>query len=170
MCIRDRASPLLSLDDPQITAQDAQLQGQLAYNTNSQATQGKLSLRLPGLQTNVDGKLASTDGKGQLAVHLTDALLATRWLARWPDVASTLNGASLSGAADLSAQWQGGWQKDAKTMQLAASLRATALDWHPAEPGQTTATGWRLRDLQTDASGTLGALTLHCLLYTSRCV
>ena len=155
------ASPLLSLDDLQITAQDAQLQGQLAYNTNSQATQGKLSLRLPGLQTNVDGKLASTDGKGQLAVHLTDALLATRWLARWPDVASALNGASLSGAADLSAQWQGGWQKDAKTMQLAASLRATALDWHPAEPGQTTATGWRLRDLQTDASGTLGALTLQ---------
>lgn len=155
------AAPLVTLDALQITAQDAQLQGQLAYNTSNQAIQGKLSLALPGLQATVDGQLASTEGKGQLAVHLTDALLATRWLARWPEVASALNGASPHGAAELSAQWQGGWQKDAQAMQLQASLRVPEITWHQtAASSQIAQADWHLRELQADASGTLAALTL----------
>ncbi|HSN78789.1 MAG TPA: DUF490 domain-containing protein, partial [Rhodoferax sp.] len=80
------AAPQLTLSQFRVDAQEAQIEGHLAHNLNSQATQGKLALALPGLQAVIDGLLASKEGKGTLAVNLTDANLASQWLKRWPAV------------------------------------------------------------------------------------
>ncbi len=151
------AAPLLTLEALHIDAKEAQLQGQLSYQTVTQATRGKLLLSLPGLQSSVDGQLASTNGQGKLALHVTDAALATAWLARWPSVANALKGTQWQGSAELSAQWQGGWQREAQDLHINASLLAPRLDRRSTTQGVAE---WHLRDLQADLKGTPSAMAL----------
>jgi len=64
------AAPLLTLSSLHIGARDAHLEGQLSYNTVSQATAGQLNLSAPGLQDTLNGRLASTDGQGSLSLSV----------------------------------------------------------------------------------------------------
>jgi translocation and assembly module TamB len=156
------ASPQLTLSALAIDAQEAHLEGSLAYHLNTQAAQGKLALKLPGLLASLDGHLASQDGQGTLDIQVTDALLASQWLRRWPTMAETLQGLSLRGAAQLDARWQGGWQQQGRNLQVTASLRAPQLAWRSGAASQATApdTG-RLLGLEVDLAGTLPALSLR---------
>ncbi len=152
------AAPLLTLEALRIEAQDAQLQGQLSYQTLSQAVRGKLSLSLPGLQSTLDGQLASADGKGAWTLQVTDAALATGWLARWPSLASAFKGGSLRGSAELAAQWRGGWQHEAQDLHMEARLRAPRLDWRSTSTPNLS--DWHVRDLQADLTGTPASMAL----------
>jgi translocation and assembly module TamB len=155
------STPLLKLETLQINAEEAQLQGKLSYNTLSQATQGQLHAKLPGLETQIDGALSSTDGKGTLTVQVADAALTTRWLARWPGVNTLLKSTSLRGTADLNAQWQGGWQHQAQAMHIQASLRTPKLDGlNTTSSAPDAPNDWRLSNVQVDLSGSPDALSL----------
>lgn len=155
-------APLLTLSSLRIDAIDARLEGKLTYQTVSQATQGQLALTLSGLSATVDGQLASTAGQGTLTAHVTDAEKATRWLSRFPAVANTLQDARIDGAAELAANWQGGWQNQGRNLKMDATLRAPKLDWaNPLPAAATEPSVWHLRDLQADVSGTLAALQVR---------
>ncbi|MGB4359077.1 MAG: DUF490 domain-containing protein, partial [Rhodoferax sp.] len=123
------ASPQLTLSALSIDAQEAHLEGSLAYHLNTQAAQGKLAFKLPGLQGSLDGHLASQVGQGTLAVKVTDVSLTSQWLKRWPVVDDALQGLNLRGAAQLDGSWQGGWQQQGRGLQIEARLRAPQLSW-----------------------------------------
>ena len=153
------AAPQLTLSVLQIDAQDARLEGQLTYHLTTQSSRGKLALTLPGLRGTLDGHLASKEGQGTLAINVTDADQTSQWLARWPGVASALQGIRLRGAADLDANWQGGWQQQGRALQINARLRAPQLDWRSSPPDKTSPPGdGRLSAVQANLSGTLADL------------
>ena len=151
-------APLLKLDQLALQSDDMQLQGQLSFNTRSQAAQGQLALTLPGASATLKGDLASRSGQGQMSLHVTDAALAPHWLVRLPGAPAALNQTSLRGAAEMNGNWQGGWRNQGQELRLQASLRVPNLELHAT--AQTAEQGWRLRDWQADISGTLGALSL----------
>ncbi|MDO9145124.1 translocation/assembly module TamB domain-containing protein [Rhodoferax sp.] len=156
------ASPQLTLGALSIDAQDAHLEGNLAYHLNTQAAQGKLAFKLPGLQGSVDGHLASQAGQGTLAVKVTDVSLTSQWLKRWAVVDDALQGLTLRGAAQLDGSWQGGWQQQGRGLQIDARLRAPQLSWrsNPSTPGAASGAG-QLQGLELDLAGTLPALNLR---------
>jgi len=137
-------------DNLRVEAQDASLQGQLSYHSTSQAAQGQVSLNLPGLQASLDGLAARTEGQGQLTAQLSNAALLAGWLLRWPALVPWLDGQTLQGNAELTAQWQGGWQNNAQAMQIKAHLSAPQLDW-AAPLGKTALHG---RKLELELAGT----------------
>jgi translocation and assembly module TamB len=160
------AAPRLTLKQLRIDALDAHVEGQLAYNLNTQAANGHLAASLPGLQGAIDGQLAHNDGQGTLALDLNNADLASQWLKRWPAVGTALQGRRLQGSARLEARWQGGWQQQGRALRIDASLRAPQLGWRNSQStsksslaGQTSAPlDGQLRELQVALSGTLPAL------------
>ena len=157
-------APLLSLDVIEIETDDAKLQGQLSVNRISLATQGQLSLSLPGVQAQMSGAIASQQGQGTLALQLSDVAAARRWLARWPGTPASISGSTLQGNAELTGHWQGGWHDQGRALQIDARLNAPnlAIDAAPA-PGSATAPqtpGWRVRALQAELAGTLQAFSL----------
>lgn len=160
------AAPRLTFKQLRIDALDAHIEGQLAYNLNTQAANGHLAASLPGLQGVIDGQLAHNDGQGTLALDLSDAALASQWLKRWPAVGMALQDRRLQGSARLEARWQGGWQQQGRTLRIDASLRAPQIGWRNSQSksskaGQTNApVDGRLSDLQVALSGTLPALEL----------
>ncbi|MBE0472959.1 translocation/assembly module TamB domain-containing protein [Rhodoferax sp.] len=156
------AAPRLTLKTLRIDALDAHVEGQLAYNLDTQAANGQLTASLPGLQGAIDGQLAHNNGQGTLALDLSDAALASQWLKRWPAVASALQDQRLQGSARLEARWQGGWQQQGRNLRIDASLRAPELGWRNSQSSPTGQTSvpvdGRLRELQVTLSGTLPAL------------
>ena len=152
-------APTLTLDTLQVATDDAQLQGQLAFDTATQAAQGKLTLAAPGVQATLAGQLASTRGQGDLRLSVLDAALASRWVQRWPGLENALGTTAVQGGAELTGRWAGGWQQQGQALQIDAKLRAPKLDLRPAD--QPVAQAWRLRDWQADVSGSLKALTLR---------
>jgi translocation and assembly module TamB len=150
-------APLLTLDTLAVQTDDAQLAGNLNLHTDTRAAAGRLALTLPGATALLDGQIASTDGKGEFKLHLSDAALAAHWLGRWPQAPAALANASIRGAGDFSGRWTGGWKNQAQDLQIQASLSAPRLDLGGAAP---TAPGWRLLDLRADLGGTLRALQL----------
>ena len=152
------AAPMLSLSTLRIDAHDARLDAKnLQCHTVSQATQGQLALTLPGLNGALDGQLSGPAGQGKLTLSVTDAAKATRWLSRFPQVAGILQQASIEGAAELKAEWQGGWQNQGRSLKMNATLRAPKLDWADAH----SEAAWHLSELQADLSGNLAALQLR---------
>ncbi|MCW2311981.1 translocation/assembly module TamB domain-containing protein [Rhodoferax antarcticus] len=155
------SAPQLDINALQLTTEQAQLQGQLKINTANFATQGKLSLALPGLQADANGLLAPADGLGTLSVQVQDAAKASRWLSLWPKVKAQLAGAQIQGSAELSASWQGGWQQGAQALTLNASLSAPQLEWLPATPvAAAPAKTIKLEDARLEVSGQLSKLQL----------
>jgi len=157
-------APLLSLDVIDIETDDARLQGQLSVNRSSLATQGQLSLSLPGAQAQMSGAISSQQGQGTLGLQLNDVAAVRRWLARWPGIPAGINRSTLRGNAELTGHWQGGWHDHGQALQIDARLDAPnlALDAAP-EPGSATASpapGWRVRALQAELAGTLQAFSL----------
>ncbi|MBK6293629.1 MAG: translocation/assembly module TamB domain-containing protein [Rhodoferax sp.] len=153
-------TPLLTLETVSVQTDDAQLQGNLSVHTASYATEGQLSLTLPGAQAKLSGNLAAAKGQGEAHLQVSDASAATRWLARWTSPANNLlRGVGVQGGLDLNGRWQGGWQQQWQALQIDASLRARQLDLVTA--GADPALPWRLHALQADLSGTLHTLTLN---------
>ncbi|WP_394755674.1 translocation/assembly module TamB domain-containing protein [Rhodoferax sp.] len=152
------AAPTLTLTTLAVQTDDAQLQGKLTFHTVSQAAEGQLNLSLPGAQAALAGHMASSRGQGDMSLRVTDAALASRWVARLPGAPSFLSQTSMQGGAELTGRWQGGWQQQGQGLQIEASLRAPKLDLQRA--GQPPQQAWRLRDGQADLSGTLRALSL----------
>lgn len=152
------SAPTLTLTTLAVQTDDAQLLGQLTFHTVSQAAEGQLTLSLPGAQATLAGNIASSHGQGELSLHLTDAALASRWIARLPGAPRSLSQASIQGAAELTGRWQGGWQQQGQGLQIQASLQAPRLDLRSA--GQPAEQTLRLRDWQADLSGSLRALSL----------
>jgi translocation and assembly module TamB len=151
-------TPLLTLDKLALQTDDAQLQGQLSFNTVTRAAQGQLALNLPGGNAALKGHIASTSGQGEIRMNVDDATLASRWLARWPGMPAALGRAAMQGGVELTGGWQGGWQKQGQELHVQASVRAPKLELRQAN--QPADPSWRLRDWQTDVSGTLRALSL----------
>lgn len=151
-------APTLNLSTLAVQTDDAQLQGKLTFDTVSRATAGELALTWPGAKATVAGHLAETRGQGALNLQMTNAALATRWLARLPNAPAVLGQTVLQGSARFSGRWQGGWQQQGQALQVQASVRAPRLALNQA--GQPAQQAWQLRDWQAELSGSLRTLTL----------
>lgn len=152
-------APILQLAHLQVQTDDATVVGQATVHTQTFATQGQLAVTVPGAQAHVTGRLASTEGEGSLQLQLTDAALATQWLARLPGRAeSGTSGAPLRlrGSADLSAQWQGGWQQQGQALKVNATLQTPQME--VLQGDKTSNAKFGLRETQLTLSGTLRAL------------
>jgi translocation and assembly module TamB len=153
--------PLLTLQRLEIKAVDAQLQGKLSYQLDSQAATATLALTLPGLQTQLDGQIARSDGQGTLNVDVSNLQQASRWLSRWPAVASALQNYQLDGNGQFQASWHGGWQNQGQALQLEAKLQAPQLSWRTLSSGpDSTAQNAQISKLQMQLNGSLAALEL----------
>lgn len=152
-------APSVQLDKLLLQTSDAKVEGKLTVQTQDFASEGHLELRLPGLQSTVSGHLSDKAGEGELQVTLGDAALATQWLARVPGAPANLLGSRLQGAADLSAQWHGGWHDHGRALQLRANLQAPKMDLY-RDP-QATEPAVAVRDAHVALSGTLRAMDLQ---------
>ena len=159
------AAGWLQLQSLNLQTDDAVAQGQLDLQPASQLVRGQLQLTLPGADAKISGQLGPQAGAGDLALAVTDAAQAARWLARLPQAPPVLAQTGLSGRADLALHWQGGWQAwlgagaGAGDLTVQANLRVPQLDVRPAGPA--AAQTLRLRDFSAELSGRLQALTLR---------
>ena len=161
------ASQRVRLQTLLIQTDDAALQGQGEVQLASGASQGTLSLALPGAQADAQGQLSAAAGAGELTVRVANAALATRWLAQWPGADRWLAGQPLSGNGELSGRWQGGWQRGGAELQVQSRLRVPLLERAaPRDPAASAAAGslppapaWRVRDLQAEINGQLSAMS-----------
>jgi len=149
------AAPQLKLEQLNLLALDAQIKGQLAYNLTTQAASAQLDLRASGFDAGVHGDLSRTQGSGHVFLHVTNAEAASRWLKRWPSIATAAGAQSLRGTAKLKAQWSGGWQDQGQRLRLEASVQTPRLD---VMTGNAAAESWQLHDLGLSLSGTPSAL------------
>lgn len=155
------AAGTLTLNSLHMAAEEAQLSGQLSYNTRTQSGQGTLKLALPGVQGTLNGQMASRSGEGNLTLNMADATLAADWLRHWLPASTALQGLRLQGNAKLQAHWQGGWQQLDHTLSIDASLQSPQLDWHHTTTGTSpTPPDGQLRELSLTLAGTLPALAL----------
>ncbi|WP_210541937.1 translocation/assembly module TamB domain-containing protein [Rhodoferax sp. PAMC 29310] len=152
-------APTLQLDSLLVQTDDAKMTGQATVHTQTLATQGQLALVVPGAQANLAGRMTSADGDGALQFKAGNAAVLTQWLARLPGMPKGLTDLYLQGGADLSARWQGGWQKQGQALNLKANIDTQKLDLFPG-PKATEAT-LGLRDTQLTLTGTLRALELQ---------
>lgn len=154
-------APRLALSTLKVRTDDALLAGQLDVDTRALAGRGDLQLRLPGAQAQARGQLAANEGAGTFDVDVAQAALATRWLAQWPGMATSLQSAIVEGQARLQGRWQGGWRawpRPAGGAALQASLVAPRLDYRDASTPATQAL--QLRDLRAEIEGPWDALQL----------
>lgn len=71
---------------------------------------GRAELKAPGLAVRAAGSLGERTGGGTLRVSAADLAQAQQWLRGLPEAPQVLDGAPLSGRAELQASWQGGWR------------------------------------------------------------
>ncbi|WP_394789177.1 translocation/assembly module TamB domain-containing protein [Rhodoferax sp.] len=157
------SSGTLSLSNLKVQTDDALLQGQLEVHVANRAGKGQLHLSLPGAQADVQGQLSAAQGAGDFAVQVKDADQASRWIARLPGAAASLQTLGLKGQGELKGRWTGGWataltsKPGATPFHLQAQLAVPALEIRsPAATG----TPIHLRQVQLDAAGDLTALEL----------
>ena len=146
---------------PSVLAQtdDAQLQGSLAFNTTSRSGDARLSLNLPGGTATLAGSFGETRGDGALALQITDATQAARWIARWPGMPADLAKATVRGSATLKANWRGGWQNLGRQLQVQGELSVPRLEL--GAPGAAADEYWTLTDGRLELAGSLPALRLN---------
>jgi translocation and assembly module TamB len=155
------SAPQLRVTSLNLDAQDAHVQGSFDFHTVTLTTRADITLSLPGLQGSFNGQLASSDGQGNLALALSDASQTARWLTRWPLPATLRNALPERGAANLTADWQGGWQSRGQQLKLTATLQAPLLDWaSPPNRGPADPSALQVRDARVELTGTLAALRL----------
>jgi translocation and assembly module TamB len=152
-------APTLQLDTLLVQTDDAKVVGQATVHTQTFATQGDLTITVPGAQGKVTGKLSNTEGDGALQVKLENAALATQWLARLPGMPGSMTKMRLQGGADLTARWQGGWQKQGQALKLQATLQIPKLDWQEDPKSAVAKLG--LRNTRLTLAGTLQALEVQ---------
>ena len=91
------SAPQLELQSVRLETDDAQLAGQIAFDTTAQAAKGRIKAVLPGAQAELVGDMASSTGQGNLSLKVHDAALALRWLRRLPGLSAALGGTSIRG-------------------------------------------------------------------------
>ncbi len=151
-------APQLELTSVQLRTDDAQLQGNLTLNATTLAVAGQLLLDLPGARAGVNGNMAKTQGQGDLTLRVSDSAKVMRWLRQLPGVSGAVGQLVAQGDAEITAQWQGGWQRQGQDMAVKAQLRTNRLELR--ESSQKAAQAWRLRDVRTELSGTLQSLKI----------
>lgn len=153
-----QAGGTLVLSALRVRTDDAELSGQMEVQSTAWGGKGKLALTAPGLDAQLQGELRKTSGGGTLSLHGRDAAQALRWLQKLPGLPTTLQTASASGSAELTASWQGGWLDPA----LQARLELPSLDWRTTEPANANASlgVLKIRALQATLSGRLSQAQL----------
>ncbi len=158
-----QAGGTLVLSALRVRTDEAELSGQLEVQTAAQGGKGQLALTAPGLDARLQGELRQSSGKGDFSLRGKDAAQALRWLQNLPGLPGALQTAlkthSASGNAELTANWQGGWQDPT----LRAQLDVPLLDWRantsaaatPTTPSAATPTLLKFRALQATLSGRL---------------
>ena len=137
-----------------LQAADARLQGQFTFKPTQRAAQGQLQLTLPGLKVQAEGLLAPQQGQGTAHIEMGDAALGMAWLRRFPGWAEHLQPWQASGAGQLKAQWQGGFQQRQTSVQLNVSLPRVI---YQSQAGPT----WQMPQGQISVQGPLSAMRAH---------
>ncbi len=159
-------SPALQLDHLLVATPAAQLEGRAAVHTHSGAAEGRLALTLPGATATLNGSLSASSGDGALSVKVTDAARVALWLDRLPGAPVTLPKAMRQGRGELSAGWQGGWQKQGQAQGLTLTV-AAQLDQDPLRLALlSTLRGGRVNDTTWQASLDTASVTIHGLTKT----
>jgi translocation and assembly module TamB len=71
----------------------------------------KLNAVAPGIQLDADTAMLQQSGSGNLSVQLASAEQTARWLRGLPVIGSRLPDLQATGAANLKADWHGGWKQ-----------------------------------------------------------
>jgi translocation and assembly module TamB len=115
-----------------LQAAKAVLEAQFQWQPAKESVQGRMTLKLPGMQATAQGHLAPMTGQGSLDVQMQDAAQSQLWLQSLPGWGAQLKTFKASGSAQLQAQWQGGFaQADAP---LTLNLQWPRIEWAPTSP------------------------------------
>lgn len=109
---------VLELREMRLSAADATLDGQGAFDTLARSFDGRAALQVPGAQLNWTGRTAHASGRGELDLNLDDAARVLAWVRNLqtlpvvgPRIRTALAGVpglQAEGSARLDADWQGG--------------------------------------------------------------
>ncbi|MFM6985184.1 MAG: translocation/assembly module TamB domain-containing protein [Hydrogenophaga sp.] len=168
------ASGVLRLDKARLDAAQVQLDAQGTLDMTERRFAGQGTVQLPGARGRLDGVLAAQDGQGTLDLRLDAVERVLAWgqgLQRMPVIGPSvadllahqplLRDSGLTGQARLRAQWRGGL---APTVQAAdgrsPASTPKALEArvdlevpHLSAPARSGTDGWRVHQLQLQASG-----------------
>jgi len=178
----------LDLKTLRIDAGAARVEGRLKAQLDAHSGEGKLDLSLPGGAVQLEGRMGRLSGTGNTKLKVDDAATLQRWIETLPGQSALFAGAAAQGAAQLDANWQGGWESwknlvlpsssagasvaprgDALRLQAQLAIprldlklpRAIAKTATPATIATSTAnTTWQLRGVRADLIGSPADATL----------
>lgn len=166
---------VLDLRTLRIEAARTRIDGQLQLRVAEQAGSGKLQMTLPGGSAQVDGRIAPSQGAGELQAQVDDAAALQKWIEQLPGLDKAFAGSTVAGNAKLDARWQGGWQAVQRRLQnldppaaagraaeptLQATLAVPRLDLKLPPPAAGPAIAVQLRALRAELAGSLAQATL----------
>jgi translocation and assembly module TamB len=176
---------VLDLRSLRVEAERASVEGRMQVRVAEQAASGKLALALPGGSANVEGRIAPSQGSGDVQARIDDAEAVQRWIEGLPELSGLFAGLRAKGSARLDASWQGGWQSIQRRIEnpgappqrgvaepsIKASLAVPRLEVRmpAAQPvnggtgtngGVNGATTVLLNNVQADLAGSLADATL----------
>jgi len=165
---------VLDLKSLRIEAQHASIDGRLQVQVAEQAGSGNLNLVVPGGTAQLQGRIASATGDGQVRAQIDDASALQRWIEGLPELEGLFAGAAVQGNARLDATWKGGWQAVQRRLQnanepaprgsveptLQATLTVPKLDLQLPPPETGEATPVALSGVRAELSGSLAQATL----------
>lgn len=177
------AAPLLTLQQLDVDALQAQLRGQKIEVTlgDALAVRGTVALTVPGATARTNGQLEQANGAGELRLNVVSAERVQAWLQSLPGMGTALQGTTVQGQASLDARWRGGLRSlqqqlhsasgtpgDAPTpvrgdtpFTLQATLMAPHMDIALPPPQDSVATTRiQLSRLNAELSGSLTQATL----------
>ena len=121
----------LQLQQLDLRAASARLQGQGSVQPQPFSTQGQWRVAAPGLEALVTGSVSAQAGNGQLSVNASKLAQAHQWLRSLPLPSDmTLPSWPLDGDARIEAKWQGGWD-NAKGPNVQATLSSRRISAQP---------------------------------------
>ena len=141
----------LRMDTLLLETHNALATGTLSLDTDAMDAEVHLQAQLPGATAAIDGSIAATKGSGKLNVTLADASKTQVWLQSLPGLGDSFGSTPLRGTGSMTGGWEGGWQRQARDLQLQLALRIPQLD-SPAPKANTSA--WTLRDGSIGITGT----------------
>ena len=140
---------LLSLPQLEVQTADAILRAAVEVRPQTLAGSGQATLRAPGLQASIDGRVAERDGGGSLRLASSDLAAALAWLKRLPGIPAGLRDVSAAGRGEVRLAWQGGWRDP--TVEASAALPLVQVQ----EPGSAAEPAWAIRDTAATVRGRL---------------
>lgn len=173
---------VLDLDTLRIDAAQVRIDGKLQVRVAEQAGSGKLTAVLPGATAQVQGRIAPTQGAGDIQAKVADAAVLQRWVEKLPGLSKVFAGTTAEGNAQLDARWQGGWKAVQQRLQnsgqpaprganeptVKATLSVPRLDLRLPPPAASAATAGNpaaatpiaLRGLRAELDGSLANASL----------